>query len=355
MARRRYVSTEISTDPRVVKLAKRGGYLAVLLYTWMIPHAEDDGTITADPEELLLKVFPGFREITIEDMEKYLHFMNDVGLIILSNGRAYFPCESFYKYQSYISTKNRRNFDPEPDAEIAQIAEECRKTPKNTVSSGENAVRDAENAVSGGDIAVRGGENAVSLSLSLSPSPSLKNIKDMSTGGAAGRSNEPPNKPEKSKNKTSSRDQKDFSNEFEEWWSEYPRKDAKKEALAKYTATRRRGISREDLFKARNNYIRHIRASGTEKQYILLAKTFLGPNERWRDWLKGPPVGGGSAEPAKVADFDTERKEIDELFGGDQREWWAWKKAGKPEINEWRSGWSAGEIECCAKGSAVPG
>lgn len=177
MARRRYVSTEISTDPRVVKLAKRGGYLAVLLYTWMIPHAEDDGTITADPEELLLKVFPGFREITIEDMEKYLHFMNDVGLIILSNGRAYFPCESFYKYQSYISTKNRRNFDPEPDAEIAQIAEECRKTPKNTVSSGENAVRDAENAVSGGDIAVRGGENAVSLSLSLSPSPSLKNIK----------------------------------------------------------------------------------------------------------------------------------------------------------------------------------
>ncbi len=374
MARRRYISTEISTDPKVVKLAGRGGYLAVLLYTWMIPHAEDDGTITADPEELLLKVFPGFREVSTEDVEEYLRAMNDVGLIALSDGKAYFPYESFYKYQTYVSTKNRRDFDPVSDAEAGQTAEERRKTPENTVSDGENAVRDAETAVSSGDIAVSGGENAVSLSLSLSPSLTPKNIKDMSTGGADGPAGEvhesdyqdvcevpkirevdqkqgtPPVQevheadPPKSR---SAGGRKDYSHEFEEWWEKYPRKDAKKEALAKYAAARKRGVLKEDLFKARDNYVRHLRASGTERQFIMQAKTFLGPNERWRDWLKGPPSAGRSAEPAKAVDFDAERAEIEELFGGDQREWWAWRKAGKPEIGKWRSLRSAGEIECC--------
>jgi hypothetical protein len=129
-----------------------------------------------------------------------------------------------------------------------------------------------------------------------------------------------------------------LSAEFEEWWEGYPRKDAKKEAQAKYKATRRKGVNREDLFRARDVYARYVRSQGTEKQFMLLGKTFLGPNERWRDWLRGPPVSGRSAEPATAADFADERREIDELFGGDQRAWWQWRKAGKPEIGEWRRG-----------------
>ena len=38
MARRRYISTNISTDPKVNILAEKYGDFAALLYTWMIPH-----------------------------------------------------------------------------------------------------------------------------------------------------------------------------------------------------------------------------------------------------------------------------------------------------------------------------
>ena len=46
MARRRYISTAISTDTAVCKLAKKYGEFAAMLYTWMIPHAEDDAKLT---------------------------------------------------------------------------------------------------------------------------------------------------------------------------------------------------------------------------------------------------------------------------------------------------------------------
>jgi hypothetical protein len=45
--RRRYLSTAISLDPTVNKLARTAGDFAALLFTWMIPHADDDGAITA--------------------------------------------------------------------------------------------------------------------------------------------------------------------------------------------------------------------------------------------------------------------------------------------------------------------
>jgi hypothetical protein len=146
-----------------------------------------------------------------------------------------------------------------------------------------------------------------------------------------------------------------LSAEFEEWWEGYPRKDAKKEAQAKYRATRRKGVSRDDLFRARDVYARYVRSQGTEKQFMLLGKTFLGPNDRWRDWLRGPPVSGRSAEPATAADFADERREIDELFGGDQRAWWQWRKAGKPEIGEWRRGRGNGSARNGEGDRQVPG
>ena len=81
MARRRYISTSISTDSAVSKLAKNYGDFAALLYTWMIPHAEDDGCIRADIDSLILMVIPGFRWKTEEEVEDVLNGMVEWGLI----------------------------------------------------------------------------------------------------------------------------------------------------------------------------------------------------------------------------------------------------------------------------------
>jgi hypothetical protein len=81
MARRRYVSTTISQDTRVNKLAVKYGDFAALLYTWMIPHAADDATLPGDPEELLYQVLPGRRDKTEADVQQALDGMAALGLI----------------------------------------------------------------------------------------------------------------------------------------------------------------------------------------------------------------------------------------------------------------------------------
>jgi hypothetical protein len=109
MSRRRYVSTEISTDKATNKLGQLHGAIAVLLYTWMIPHAEDDRSITSDADEILLSVIPGFRSVSIDEVNTYIKAMVSLGLLENSDdGKLYFPENSFYKHQSYIPA-NKRN------------------------------------------------------------------------------------------------------------------------------------------------------------------------------------------------------------------------------------------------------
>lgn len=146
MARRRYLSTNISKDKLVNRLATEHGDFAALLYTWMVPHAEDDTTLTADPEELLYEVMPARRDKSIPDVQAALDAMLDLGLIErVGADRIGFPCESFYRYQSYISEERRRK--PESSAvhqdstgyaadqrATAQNAAEPRDIPQNSVS-----------------------------------------------------------------------------------------------------------------------------------------------------------------------------------------------------------------------------
>jgi DnaD/phage-associated family protein len=111
MARRRYVSTEISIDKEVNKLALQYGDFAALLFTWMIPHAEDDRTITADPYEILNKVVPARRDKTEEDVQEAIAGMIKHKLLtVVEDGKLLkFKKKSFYKYQSYIPVNKRQD------------------------------------------------------------------------------------------------------------------------------------------------------------------------------------------------------------------------------------------------------
>lgn len=124
MPRRRYTSTDISTDKKFNQLVNDFGFFAGLLYELMIPHAEDDCTITADAEELRMKVVPGLKKITCSDIEKAINGIISVGLMFyLDEVTLCFPSKSFYKYQSYIPDSKRVSRVPN---------EEQRKSPQNT-------------------------------------------------------------------------------------------------------------------------------------------------------------------------------------------------------------------------------
>lgn len=165
MSRRRYLSTEISVDRQVNQLGTKYGDAPVLLYTWMIPHAADDGTINGDPYELLGMVWPQRRDKSEEDVIRCLTQIEEFGLIAWDRDAAliYFPAGPFYRYQSYIKESNRRKTDPLPRDP------EQRKTAEN---SGKNISPPTSAEISGDQR--RSAENAVSFSLSDPPPHSLR-------------------------------------------------------------------------------------------------------------------------------------------------------------------------------------
>ena len=168
MARRRYLSTEISTDKLVNKMAMKHGDFSALFYSWMIPHVEDNCEITGEPEELLAIVCPWRRDKTTEDVVEAIKAMIEFELILPfnRNGKPMLMVDpnSFYKYQSYISKPNR-DYSTREQRETPRNAENHRETPKNTVRVQDPAVRSDECAVPPPP------PPPPSLSPSLSPSP----------------------------------------------------------------------------------------------------------------------------------------------------------------------------------------
>ena len=76
---------------------------------------------------------------------------------------------------------------------------------------------------------------------------------------------------------------------FDEWWSRYPRKIAKKVAAKAYAAAIKAGAAADDLLRAADGYAAEIRKNGTEEKFTKHPSTFLR-EERWRDYLDRPAV-----------------------------------------------------------------
>lgn len=143
MARRRYLSTEISVDEAVNDLAAECGDFASLLYTWMIPHAEDDGIIRASLRKLQSLVVPMRRDKTEDDIRVALVGMVRFGLLEWDEdaGLIIFPEAAFYRYQTYIKPERRRAAQPTQDSAVPEESEptpqnaaDQRTTPQNTAS-----------------------------------------------------------------------------------------------------------------------------------------------------------------------------------------------------------------------------
>ncbi len=114
MGRKRYVHTNISRDKEVNRLAMTLGGDAALLFTWGMLHAEDDCSIDRDPEEMLMEVFPGRRDLTAADVHHFVEGMLERGLLqeTVDPKLLRYKPESFYRIQSYIPEHKRRPVPP---------------------------------------------------------------------------------------------------------------------------------------------------------------------------------------------------------------------------------------------------
>lgn len=140
MSRKRHLSSDTSTDPRIADLAQFG-VLPALLYTWAIPHADDWGRLTGDARQFRMLVCPAL-DVTAQQVDEALEQIAGVGLWerYEAGGRKViaFPKEAWFRHQSYIAKakreEDRSQFPPPPSEgrKAAPTTEEHRSSPTNT-------------------------------------------------------------------------------------------------------------------------------------------------------------------------------------------------------------------------------
>lgn len=84
-------------------------------------------------------------------------------------------------------------------------------------------------------------------------------------------------------------DMKSDEDAFELFWAAYPRKTGKKAALGKWNARLKAGNTIDELIHSAEHYATYCELMKVEQKYQMHAATFLGPNERFLDFVDGVP------------------------------------------------------------------
>jgi hypothetical protein len=328
MSRRRYISTAISIDKLVNRLARDYGAFAALLYTWMIPHADDAAFLTGDPEEILLTVCPGLRSYSESDVVDALRGMTEIGLVSWDEEKVYFDSESFYRHQSYIPEAKRVDNSEHFQArkgrcrETPRNAAERRETPQNAASPSPSPSPSPSRATppltppfegngrkeKRGDAALEdGGEqmNPDGVIVTVPEGPTeARFMPDMSAsqpgGNGNGNGKSAPGPPPESGRAAVApltavtislpislpvvRGSRVYDVAFEEWWKLYGKVGSKADAAITWLWwVKKGGATTDELAEAARRYVEHCVATGTLQKH---GATFLSkkPN-RWEEWL----------------------------------------------------------------------
>ena len=81
--------------------------------------------------------------------------------------------------------------------------------------------------------------------------------------------------------------QKKYTEAFETFWNDYPRKVDKGGAFKTWTARLKEGVDPQELMSCLVNYKKKLKADKTEPSFILHAKTFLNADHRHEDFAEG--------------------------------------------------------------------
>lgn len=234
MARKRFVTSEMSTDKIIAKIAEINP-TAALMWPWFITNFDDWGRMGADPMELKLTLFPAF-PFTSKEIGEVIKLYDEIGLAYSYeiDNKPYLAVnpDTFYKYQTYINSERKE---------------------KNTSSKYPAPLSppwESENQ----QISAKVADNQqTSAKIVPSPSLSLNNI---------------------------------YSVFFEKFWTLYPRRKEKQKAFNKWNTRLKEGYTEEQLTLAAENYAKECKDK--EVKFIKHAATFLGPDKPFTEYLKKP-------------------------------------------------------------------
>lgn len=80
-----------------------------------------------------------------------------------------------------------------------------------------------------------------------------------------------------------------YSPEFQEFMANYPKPVRVVAAWHAWQSVVRQGASPKDLIASARHFAQHMAEQGQEERYIPLAKTFLGPERLWEEYVSGVP------------------------------------------------------------------
>ena len=119
MARKRFVTSEISTDRKIAKLAEKNP-IAAALWPWFITALDDWGRMNADPIEVKLTIFPAF-PYTSDEVEEFIKMYHEfeIAYFYEVDGKPYLAVnpDTWLKYQTYIrkdKLEKQKSKIPEP-------------------------------------------------------------------------------------------------------------------------------------------------------------------------------------------------------------------------------------------------
>jgi DnaD/phage-associated family protein len=119
MARKRFVTSEISADRKIAKLAEKNP-VAAALWPWFITSFDDWGRMNADPIEVKLTIFPAF-PYTSDEVEEFIKLYHEfeIAYFYEVDGKSYLAVnpDTWLKYQTYIrkdKLEKQKSKIPEP-------------------------------------------------------------------------------------------------------------------------------------------------------------------------------------------------------------------------------------------------
>jgi hypothetical protein len=285
MSRKVYITTDMSLDEGVADVADLDGTVA-LLWPWFLLAFDDWGRASASPRRLKAQLFPMNRAVSEKVIEKALEAFDEVGLITLylvgEHPYMAIAPEKWFAYQTQIH-KDKRERDgshfPAPTETSISSYAESRGIPRST----------ARNRAS-----------------SLPPSTLLP----PPSGADAPR-----------------------SEEFDSFWSAYPRKEGKGQAKRAWAGALRKAPP--DVVMA-GLAAQLPSLAARERQYIPLPATWLN-GERWGDEV----AGNGKAPPSDPATWSLRKVFATHFF---ENHVWMCCELDSDEEREIREGIESGRI-----------
>ncbi len=238
---------------------------------------DDYGRMEARPKLVRAKCYPlRVDNISIEDIERMLAKLS-INLITLYEveEKIYLQVNTWEKHQNIRASKSKYPSVDEGKIIILEVDSIC-----NHANTDENICKQIHTNVPVTRYSYLDTRNSV---LDNVPAP----------GDAGAGENAPAENPDKesggAQNEDSGKGKHEYTEKFNEFWSYYPRKTEKAAAFDKWKARLRQKVNPADMIKAAQNYADKCRLEGTEERFIKHAKTFLGENKPYDEFINATP------------------------------------------------------------------